>query len=113
MLSEAKKKYSTTEQECLTIIRAIRKFRLYLEDYHFKVITDHNNLRLLHNLKNSTGRLTRWALDLLEYDYKIEYRKGALNPIPDALSRLYEPAEKLCAYAITEDKWYDTRVRNI
>ncbi|XP_070155191.1 uncharacterized protein [Polyergus mexicanus] len=112
-LSEAEKKYSTTEQECLAVVWAIRKFRPYLEGYKFRVITDHSCLRWLHNLKNPTGRLARWALELLEYDYVIEHRKGALHHVPDALSRVYESAEELCAVAITGDEWYDTRVRNV
>ncbi|XP_019884900.1 uncharacterized protein LOC109610415 [Camponotus floridanus] len=88
-LSEAEKKDSTTDQECLAVVWSIKKFRPYLEGYNFKVITDHNNLRWLHNLKNSTGRLARWALELLKYDYTIEHQKGALHHVPDALSQPY------------------------
>lgn len=89
-LSAAEKNYSTTEKECLTVIWAISKFRAYVEGYHFLVITDHSSLRWLHNLKNPTGRLARWSLSLLEYDYEIIHRKGSNHKVPDALSRLYE-----------------------
>ena len=40
------------------------------------------------NLENPTGRLARWLLELLEYNYKIEYRKGSNNAVPDALSKI-------------------------
>ncbi|KYN33987.1 hypothetical protein ALC56_11801, partial [Trachymyrmex septentrionalis] len=33
----------------------------------------------LHHLKNPIGRLTRWALELLEYDYETVHRKDALS----------------------------------
>lgn len=112
-LTEAEKKYATTEQECLAVVWAIKKFRPYLEGYRFRVITDHSSLRWLHNLKNPTGRLARWALELLEYDYAIEYRKGALHHVPDPLSRIYEPDGELCAIVLTNDAWYNTRVRDI
>jgi hypothetical protein len=80
-------------------------FRLYLEDYRFKVIMDLSSLRWLHNLKNPTGRIARWALELIEYDYSIEHRKGALRHVPDVLSRIYEFAGEFCAVALTNDNW--------
>lgn len=112
-LSDAEKKYSTTEQECLAVVWAIKKFRLYLEGYKFTVVIDHSSLRWLHNLKNPTGRLARWALELLEYDYEIEHRKGTMHHVPDALSRIYEPHGDMCALATTEDDWYKRRVAEI
>jgi len=56
------------------------------------VVTDHSSLRWLHNLqkKNPIGKLARWALELLEYDYEVIHRKAALHHVPDALSRMFE-----------------------
>ncbi|KAE8990706.1 hypothetical protein PR001_g21421 [Phytophthora rubi] len=38
-------------------------------------------------LKEWTGRLHRWALQLQEYDFEIIYRAGTSNVVADALSR--------------------------
>lgn len=111
-LTDAEKKYSTTEQECLAVVWAIKKFRPYVEKYKFTIITDHSSLRWLHNLRNPTGRLARWALELLEYHYEIEHRKGAMHHVPNALSRIYEQDEE-CAVVVTEDDWYNHRVADI
>jgi hypothetical protein len=40
-------------------------------------------------MSNPTGRLARWSLKLQQYDYDIEYRKGAHQKVPDALSRAF------------------------
>ena len=56
-------------------------------------------LKRLHNLKNPTGRLASWALELLEFHYKVVYRKGSSNLVPDALSRSNETT-KSTAFAL-------------
>ena len=122
-LNSAESRYSASEKECLAVVWAIRKFRPYLEGYSFKVITDHMAVKWLHNLKNPTGRLARWALELLEFNYEVIYRKGSSNLVPDALSRSNETT-KLIAFACSvqkpkaevdeeTDDWYLTKMRQV
>ena len=43
VLSPVERNYSTTDREFLAITFAIRKFRPYIEGYHFVVETDHGS----------------------------------------------------------------------
>jgi len=85
-LNTTERNYSATELECMAVLWGIRKMRGYLERYHFKVITDHQALKL-QKLDSPTGRLGRWAFELQQYDFEVQYRKGSLNKVADALSR--------------------------
>lgn len=87
-LTKPEQNYSTTEKECLAVVWAILLLRPYLECVHFTVRTDHSALRWILSLTESTGRLARWRLRLLQYDFDITHRAGIKHQAPDALSRL-------------------------
>ena len=44
-LSVAKQKYAVTELECLTVLKAISHFEVYLTGKTFTVVTDHKALQ--------------------------------------------------------------------
>jgi len=80
-------KYGITEKECLAVICGIKYFRVYLQGSVFLVITDHAALIWLKNLKNPSGRLTRWSIFIQEFDFEIIHRKGKNHGNVDAISR--------------------------
>lgn len=77
------------------------------------------------NLTNPTPRLARWVLEIQGIDMEIIYRKGALNHVPDALSRIpgsYAPSDEdapfnfICAISPTdpeEDLWYQQKRESV
>lgn len=116
-LSRAERKYSATERELLAIIWAVEHLRPYLEGYKFTVVTDHHSLIWLHNLKEPSGRLARWALRLQRFDFEIRHRKGKDNVVPDLLSRsvpVIDSVEIGCIdVSNIRDKWYLRQKENV
>jgi len=68
--------YTTTEKERLAIIW---KMRCYFEGYRFEVVTDHLALKWLNSIERPSGRVTRWALELEQFQFDVRYRRGKLN----------------------------------
>lgn len=102
-LTDVEKKYSVTEKECAAVLFGIEKFRGFVEGIRFKVITDHASLKWLHSIQSPSGRLSRWAMRLQQYDMLVEHRKGSKNVVPDALSRA--PMEAM-VISVSDDQWF-------
>ncbi|GBO99559.1 Retrovirus-related Pol polyprotein from transposon 17.6 [Eumeta japonica] len=86
-LNACQRNYSVTEKECLAAVMAVKKFRPYIELMPFTIVTDHASLKWLMTLKDLSGRLARWSLQLQAFDFEIEHRKGSENIVADMLSR--------------------------
>ena len=63
-------KISVIEKECLALFYAIKYFKHYLLKHFFTVYTDHNPLQWLSTQKME-GKLSHWALQLQEFEFKI------------------------------------------
>lgn len=116
-LTKMERKYSTTERECLAVLWAIEKLRPYIEATHFTVVTDHWSLKWLNNLREPTGRLSRWALKLQSYDFDIVHRKGAEHHLPDMLSRSVPLVDSVEVHSpVTyagNDRWYASMLKSV
>ena len=92
-LSPAEKNYSNIEREALAIVWAVTRLKQFLLGRQFAIKTDHKPLIYLFSKTASipigtSARICRWALELMSYDYAINYVKGKDLPHVDALSRL-------------------------
>ena len=107
-LNSAQKRYTTGEQELLSIVETLREFRNILLGYKIVVHTDHKNLTYE---KCSSDRVMRWCLLIKEFGPEFKYIKGKHNLIADALSRLeLNPEEKPTAQCMVA---FITRTPNL
>ena len=84
-LTSAQKRYTTGEQELLSIVETLKEFRNILLGQRIIVHTDHKNI--VYG-KLSNDRIARWRLLLEEYGPTYVHVKGSDNVVADALSRM-------------------------
>ena len=82
-----KNNYTVTEIEMLGIMEGIRHFSPFLSNRRFEVVTDHVSLQYIENMKLQIGRLARWALFLMGYDFEVIFQNGRHNQVADGISR--------------------------
>ena len=70
------------------MLYAVKKFRHYLLANKFIFFVDHQALLYLVNKPCATGRIVRWFIILLEFDFKVAVRKGLTHQRADHLSRI-------------------------
>jgi len=87
-LNAAERNYSAIEREALAIVYGIKRYRHYLQDDKFEIISDHRPLQWLEAHKDEKSRLGRWAIELAAVKYKVTYKPGKEHANADFLSRI-------------------------
>ena len=86
--NKAELNYSTIEKEAAAVVFGIKRFRHYLQDKPFVIVSDHRPLQWLKTFKDETGRLGRWSIMLANTNYTVKYRPGRIHENADFLSRI-------------------------
>jgi len=81
--------YEIHNKELLAVVDAFKHWRRYCEraTHQVQVYSDHQNLEYFTTTKVLNRRQAHWAQELAGIDFRIYYRPGTQNGIPDALSR--------------------------
>jgi hypothetical protein len=87
VLTETERKYTTSEQELLAVVYALQKFRIFVIGHSVIIYSDNKALTFLKKCNLNSGRITRWVMQLQEYDLTINHIKGTENFFADTLSR--------------------------
>ena len=75
VLRGAEPRYSRTEKMALALVMASRKLRPYFQAHTIKVLTD-QPLRQILQKPDYSGRLTKWAIELSQFDIHFEPRQA-------------------------------------
>jgi len=86
-LTSAERQYSTREKECLAIVWATERLKMYLWGRVFAVFTDHRSLQWIQQVMYDNSRIGRWARKLSAFEFDIKFRAGSQNQLADGLSR--------------------------
>jgi len=70
------------------VVWALRSFRPYVHGKPFTVVTDSNAVTYLPSKRQPSPKLIRWALELQEYAFETQHRKGTRHQDVDFFSRL-------------------------
>ncbi|MCP4254266.1 MAG: hypothetical protein GY775_12820, partial [Candidatus Scalindua sp.] len=92
-LKDSQKNYSQIDREGLGVYWGVNYFRQYLLCKDFELHTDCSALVKIFGPKNdlngcAAGRLSRWAISLMEYSFVVKHIRGSNNCTADSLSRL-------------------------
>ena len=91
----AKIPYETHDGKLLAIVETFKTWHHYLEGCKHKALdlTDQNNLRHFMDMKSLSSRQVRWAQELFQYYFRIDYCQSKANAAADALSRFPQTSQ--------------------
>jgi hypothetical protein len=85
-VKKAGTKLAAYERELIGLVQAVRHWRPYLWGRAFVVRTDHYALKYMLDQRLSTVPQHQWISKLFGFDFRVEYKPGRLNVVPDALA---------------------------
>lgn len=71
----AETRYKTYDDEFLAIVDVFKTWYYYLEDFKYKILifTNYNNLWQFMDTKNLSPRQIRWAKELSQYYFQMNF----------------------------------------
>ncbi|KAK0594549.1 hypothetical protein LWI29_017364 [Acer saccharum] len=95
-LLDAETRYSRLEKLALALVMAARKLRPYFQCHSIKVLTSYPLKNILHKPELS-GRLTKWAVELSEYDISFHPRSAMKSQVLADFITDFTPGESVQA----------------
>ena len=89
--------WAALTKEAYAIYMSIRRLTFYLTDAEITIKCDHLPLRKFLSKQTLNSKVNNWAVELEQFNLKMEWIQGSKNTLADSLSRLLEvePEAKL------------------
>jgi hypothetical protein len=87
VLTQTERRYTAAEKELLAIVFSLEKFKLYVFGHEIQLNTDNKALSFLNKCALTSNRVTRWVMQMQEYNLHVKHFSGAKNFFADTLSR--------------------------
>ncbi len=84
--NKAESNYFSYKGECLVVVWVVIHFKPYLYGTNFTLYTDHQPIKWLMTNDKLINKLTRWALLLQEYEFKVIHQPGITHENVDTMS---------------------------
>ena len=70
-MKDTERRYPAQEKQCLALVYVAQRYRHYFQAFKVEVFTKEEGLKFLVQKPMVTGRMSRWALLLSEYDISL------------------------------------------
>jgi hypothetical protein len=87
VLNPTEQRYSDAEEELLAIVFVLQKLRIYVFGREIELYTDNKVLSFINSCALTSSRISRWILQLQEYDLHVKHISGMRNFLADAISQ--------------------------
>ena len=89
--------WAALTKEAYAIYMAVRKLSFYITDAEVTIKCDHLPLKKFLQKQTLNAKVNNWAIELEQFNLKVEWIQGVKNTLADSLSRLLEvdPEAKL------------------
>lgn len=87
LLSPSERGWGSTDIELKAVTECLKAFHEYCYQHPVTVISDNIALKFYSKVRNASLRLNKLALEIAQYDIKVQFIKGRMNTLADFLSR--------------------------
>ncbi|GBG84905.1 hypothetical protein CBR_g39366 [Chara braunii] len=117
---------STYEKELYALVYALKHWKHFLLERHFKIFSEHSTLQWMKSQGELNDKLARYIQFIDMFDFELKYKKGCYNKVADALSRTLdsfalissthsfgEETRQTIARLLPQDETFGPIVRNL